>query len=121
MSERTAELEQASRDEVKRRGQANALATLFRNNVGQPIGLPQVMKVGGCQYSARIHFLRHVLGLRITNFRKDGKSFFRLEKSVPRASREDVLHDVKHQVEEAHEPGFLFPREAVNYVDPEES
>jgi hypothetical protein len=128
MSERTAKLEQASRDAVKRRGQSNALAALFREHVGELIGLPKVMEVGGCQYSARIHFLRHALGLRITSHRKDGKSFFRLERSVPLSRRDDVLEDceIKQQIEAAvqkdgeHEAGFLFSAEPLSYRDPEE-
>lgn len=128
--QRNAATELASRDAAKRRGQVEALVKLLRERMGQWVPLPEVIAAGGCQYSARIHFARHTLGLRIENRRESGgHSYFRLVPSQPLSGREDVLEDceIRQQVEEAvtkdgeHEPGFLFPRQQVRYADPEES
>jgi hypothetical protein len=100
--QRSATRELASRDEVKRRGQVEALVKLLRERIGRWVPLPEVIAAGGCQYSARIHYARHTLNLRIENKREaGGHSFFRLLPSEP--------------------PGLLFPAEPLSYHDPEEA
>jgi hypothetical protein len=117
MSERTAKLEQASSDEVKRRGQVDALVKLLRERKGLWVPLPEVIAAGGCQYSARIHYARHTLNLRIENKRESGgNSYFRLLPSQPLLPRREDA--AKKKV--AGEAGLLFPAEPLSYRDPEE-
>ena len=83
--ERSATKELASRDEVKRRGQVDALVKLLRERIGQWVPLPEVIAAGGCQYSARVHFARHTLKLQIENRREAGG-----HKLLPPASLGDI-------------------------------
>jgi hypothetical protein len=113
---RSAGIERQSNDEVKRRGQVEAVVKLLRDRIGQWVPLPLVIEAGGCQYSARIHFARHTLNLKIENKRESGgHSYFRLLPSQPLPRREDAA-----KKEVAGESGLLFPAEPLSYRDPEE-
>ena len=54
-------------EEKKHHSQVRAIIALLRSYCGEWVPLPEIMKAGGPQYSARIHFARHSLGFEIQN------------------------------------------------------
>jgi hypothetical protein len=55
------------REENKHQSQVQAIIALLLSRCGEWVPLPEVMKAGGAQYSARIHFARHSLRVEIQN------------------------------------------------------
>jgi hypothetical protein len=115
----------ARKDRASRASQAARLLAKLESVYEFSLSEILEMKPHIAQHGARFAELR-ALGHRIINRRDaDGGSYYRLVKS----NRADILDDleIRQQVQQAvekdgeHEPGFLFPREEVRYVDPEES